>query len=164
MADKRDKRSRRKARRKKPVALAVTADDRPKALGRLEGDEGQRLKPVFSFSITDRAYQGEWGWPLLTAAEAVVLVHFMCDMCALTWDEVRAQTASGHKRHHYHPVASVCADAQKRIEDLELDDMPVKMFRFRLTGEQRLWGWEENGVFHALWWDPNHRVYPTEPD
>jgi hypothetical protein len=37
------------------------------------------------------------------------------------------------------------------------------MFRFRLGGKARLWGFRSERIFHVVWWDPDHRVYPTEP-
>ena len=87
----------------------------------------------------------------------------MCEMGRLTWEEVRQQTAGGHRRHHHHPVAEFCAEARNRIEELQYDDVDDRMFRFRLDGAGRLWGYERDGIFHAVWWDPNHQVYPTEP-
>jgi hypothetical protein len=31
----------------------------------------------------------------------------------------------------------------------------------RLTGAERIFGYLEQGVFVALWWDPEHRVCPS---
>jgi hypothetical protein len=36
------------------------------------------------------------------------------------------------------------------------------MFRFRLAGERRLWGYRVGRTFHVVWWDWDHKVYPTE--
>jgi hypothetical protein len=38
------------------------------------------------------------------------------------------------------------------------------MFRFRVAGGKRLWGFRNGRVFHAIWWDPDHAVYPTDPN
>lgn len=35
-----------------------------------------------------------------------------------------------------------------------------EMFRFRLGNLERLWGVIRDGVFYAIWWDPNHQVCP----
>jgi hypothetical protein len=45
-----------------------------------------------------------------------------------------------------------------RLNEIFEDDM----FRFRLAGEKRLWGFRVGNVFYVLWWDASHRVYPTE--
>lgn len=37
------------------------------------------------------------------------------------------------------------------------------IFRFRLSGEKRLWGFRKGATFHAVLWDPEHKVFPTEP-
>jgi hypothetical protein len=118
---------------------------------------------VFSFALVDRRYAGAWGWHLLSDSDCRSLLDLMCEMGRLTWEEVRQQTAGGHRRHHHHPVAEFCAEARNRIEELQYDDVDDRMFRFRLDGAGRLWGYERDGIFHAVWWDPNHQVYPTEP-
>ena len=53
-------------------------------------------------------------------------------------------------------------EAQKRLTDLHLDETFEDLFRFRVGGKKRLWGFEVDGVFHVLWWDAEHQVYPTE--
>lgn len=80
----------------------------------------------------------------------------------LTWTQVRAQTTGGHRRHHPIPVERLCPEAQRRLQDLKLDI--DELFRFRLSGSRRLWGAvdDEEGVFYAVWWDPDHQVYPVE--
>jgi len=118
---------------------------------------------VVSFSLADRGYEGEWGWGLLTQEDAHSLLHFLCDMAALSWDQVRAQNAGRHRRHHPQPITSLCSAARRRLRELDLEDLDSEIFRFRLSGLERLWGFAaDDGTFYALWWDPNHRVYPTE--
>lgn len=136
----------------------------PKAIAALVAKDGGQSRPVFSFSLVDHAYEGRWGWRLLDDSTASALLNFICEMAKLSWQEVRSQGASGHLRHHSQDVESLCSEAQKRIEALQYDDIQEPMFRFRVNGTSRLWGWEVAGIFHAVWWDPNHKVYPTERD
>lgn len=136
----------------------------PKALAGLLADDGRHNLPLFSFVLMDRAYSGNWGWHLLTQADALRLLNLMCEMARLTWREIRDQVAGGHRRHHHQSVQTICREAQYRLTELHLDDLGDQMFRFRLDGTGRLWGFElGDGIFHALWWDPDHEVYPTEP-
>ena len=111
----------------------------------------------------DRAYAGAWGWQRLAASDPLGLLNLMCEMARLTWQEVRKQTAGGHLRHHSQRVDGLDPEARKRLEELGYDDIGEEMFRFRLDGTGRLWGFERgDGIFHAVWWDPDHKVYPTE--
>jgi hypothetical protein len=98
-------------------------------------------------------------------ADAAEIINFLCEMAQLTWREIEGQQASGHKRHHSQPVASINADARAHIGRQRLDEVfGDAIFRFRLSGQKRLWGFRKARVFHVLWWDHEHRVYETEPD
>ena len=84
-------------------------------------------------------------------------------MAQLTWAEIDAQRAGGHRKHHDQPISSIAPDAQNDIERARLDEIfGDDIYRFRLSGQKRLWGFRERHVFHVVWWDPSHLVYPTE--
>lgn len=88
-------------------------------------------------------------------------------MAALEWREIEAQQTGGHRRHRRHhdqPVTNICTEAQKDWMKARLGDTfgDRDLFRFRLSGEQRLWGYRVGATFHVVWWDPDHLVYPTE--
>jgi hypothetical protein len=84
-------------------------------------------------------------------------------MAQLTWAEIETQRAGGHKRHHSQEISGLEAAAQADITKRKLSErFNETMFRFRLSGEQRLWGFRNGRVFHIVWWDPDHQVYPTE--
>lgn len=139
--------------------------NRPKALASLIGDDGRHAQPVFSFALIDRHYEGQWGWHRMSHADARRLHEFLWDMGVLTWEEIRRQTSGGHKKHHPHPIERFCKEAQDRITQRGHDDIATSMFRFRLDGTTRLWGYDlGDGLFYVIWWDPDHKVYPTEPD
>lgn len=132
----------------------------PKAQRR--GPDAGGHKVTFSFEFADRGYEGAWSWP--DGPEAALLLTFLCDVSASTWDEIRAQQTGGrnrHKKHHSQSFDSVVPAAQQRIADRRLDETFEEFFRFRLSGEQRLWGFQVGGVFYVLWWDRNHEVTPT---
>lgn len=87
-------------------------------------------------------------------------------MAALTWGQIEAQKAGTKhgelKRHHAQAQDSLAGKARKdlaRLQDVFGDD---DIFRFRLSGKKRLWGFRRGRVFHAVFWDPSHKVYPTE--
>jgi hypothetical protein len=91
------------------------------------------------------------------------IVGFLAQMERLTWAEIRAQNhGGGHRKHHAIPIGSLCSEAQRRLENLKLDDLD-DLFEFRLGNRRRLWGHVHDGVFYPVWWDEHHQVYPVEP-
>jgi len=52
------------------------------------------------------------------------------------------------------------AKASKRLADQYPDQ--TKIYRLRCGGKKRLYGFLAENVFHALWWDPDHEIWPTK--
>lgn len=119
--------------------------------------------PTFSFHYADRTYAGAWSWP--TGDAAAELLHFLCEMSKLTWGQILGQASgparSRHKKHHAMDFDTVCPEAQARLAELRLDEIFEELFRFRLSGKCRLWGFRIDSTFYVLWWDPKHAIYPT---
>jgi hypothetical protein len=136
----------------------------PKAISALLRDDGTHLHPVFSFSMSDDAVGCEWGWHLLDSTDAHSLVVFIREMAKLPWSRIVTDRAGGRLRNHSQPITSLPPAPRRRLRELKLEDLDDQIFRFRLSGTQRLWGFCKDGVFYALWWDPNHRVYPADPN
>jgi hypothetical protein len=67
------------------------------------------------------------------------------------------------KDAHCHPVEfdDLSQDAQKRLKKLKRDDVE-ELWSFRVSGKQRMWAIGYDTAFHLLWWDPNHKVCPSE--
>jgi hypothetical protein len=93
---------------------------------------------------------------------AAAAVQFICNMSELSWTEIEAQRAGGHRKHHSQPVTSI-SEAQACLGNRRYEEIiDEEIFRFRLDGTKRLWGFRHGRTFHAVWWDPDHKVYPTE--
>lgn len=60
------------------------------------------------------------------------------------------------------PASGICKDARDRLGDIERDDID-DLVEIRLGNKPRVWGVRRGHVFHVLWWDPDHTVWPTEP-
>jgi len=73
----------------------------------------------------------------------------------MTWSEIE----SNKHLNHSVGVDSLCKEARERIFYLKLG--VDELFRFRLTGKQRLWGIRDRERFKILWWDPEHEVCPS---
>lgn len=88
-------------------------------------------------------------------------------MAKLSWGEIEQHRTGGrtaHKKHHSQEISSLAPAAQADAAKAKLGEtFGDEMFRFRLGGEQRLWGFRDGRVFHVIWWDPDHDVYPTDP-
>jgi hypothetical protein len=121
----------------------------------------------FSFEYADTTYEGPWGFHTDGEASHQVMGLF-CHHGRRKWNEIWSdQTGSRrrHKKHHFQPVDSLCDEAQKRLGQLRLDEVfESEIFRFRDGGLGRLWGFVVADVFHVVWWDPEHRVCPTDQD
>ena len=71
---------------------------------------------------------------------------------------------SGHHhvetRHVCVETRHVCKEAKRRLENREIET--DELISLRMGTKKRLWGIREGSVFHILWWDPEHQVWPTE--
>lgn len=66
------------------------------------------------------------------------------------------------RRGHSHtmPADTLCKAAQKRLEAIGLDGS-VLLHQLEIDPPPgRLWGIVEHNIFHLLWLDPRHTVYP----
>jgi hypothetical protein len=154
------------AKKGQPKARAPkAAAKRPRALTPSASTEGEH--PVFCFQYAGRNADPRWAFDP-SEKHARELLVFICDLARQTWVEIeRAMTGSGrrHRKHHSHEVESLCPEAQRDFQRAQLAErFGEEMFRFRLSGKKRLWGFRVGSVFHVVWWDPNHQVYPTEPN
>jgi hypothetical protein len=158
----------RKAKHQPQISSEQPRKERPAVPRFLLGisDTPDGSHPSWRLSLLDLEHAGSWSWNV-TATDLQQIATFLSEMERLTWTEIRAQMTSSksgsHRKHHAIPVESLCTEAQRRLATLRLDDCD-ELFRFRLSNMQRLWGIVHDGVFYAIWWDPNHRVYPTDPN
>lgn len=72
-----------------------------------------------------------------------------------TWGQIESD------RSRQHPVwrDRLILDAQKRLSQIKQDDVD-SLWRFRFTGQKRLWGIRDGRVFKVIWWDPQHCICP----
>lgn len=160
-------------------AVALPTNNRPRVaphLARMAAEQeklpktakdGSRFSSRVTWCITkaDREDSWSWGeprdWQQDEWDEVIhpPLQHF----AALTWQEVdQFSSETGHKMHHGHEITDLREEAQNRWQALDLDQYD-SVFRFRLGGTRRVWGFVVQAHFHAVWWDRYHNIYPTEP-
>ena len=84
------------------------------------------------------------------------VAHLLKSYSGRTWGQIEQDRS----RDHAIAISKLCKDAQKRLEDLKLDDYGP-LWRFRFSGLKRIWGIRAGRYFQVLWWDPQHQVYPV---
>lgn len=119
-------------------------------------------KPRFCFEFADRNSRNPWKFKP-EKQDAAKLVAFLCDLARMTWKEIDALEFNGRPKHHYQGIGKVTRKARQDAKREKLEKtFGDEMFRFRLGSTRRLWGFRAGRVFHVVWWDPEHKVYPTE--
>lgn len=123
----------------------------------------QEKTPIFCFYHADRATKEAWQFKP-SGQEAVKLIEFLCEITGSSWREIEAMMSGGRRKHHSQELKSITRKAKKDAERQELaETFGDELFRFRLGSKRRLWGFRRDRTFHVIWWDPEHKVYPTEP-
>jgi hypothetical protein len=118
--------------------------------------------PHFCFEFADRATQNVWKFKPANQ-DATKLVEFLCDTAKMTWRDIDALKFKGRPKHHYQALSKVTRKARQDAQSRKLEKtFGDEMFRFRLGSTRRLWGFRAGRIFHVVWWDPGHKVYPTE--
>jgi hypothetical protein len=168
--------SKREARRARKAAKKARDAEKAKALvtrvpieepKAFLSAEGQEAHPIFCFRLAEhRADAPACFDPTPDQAEEVF--DFLCEMARLSWGQIENQTTGSknrHKKHHDQPIDSLTSQqAKDAIARDALDEtFGDSIFRFRLQGERRLWGFRNDSTFHVMWWDPNHDIYEAEP-
>lgn len=79
----------------------------------------------------------------------------------MTWDAINKQKHSkeGKSSNHFVKVNDLTKEAQKRIQELGIFDDEV--YSLRLKGKLRLYGIINDGIFNIIWYDKEHKIYPS---
>lgn len=82
----------------------------------------------------------------------------------MTWSEIKRQTHDdGKSKHHILNFYGLSKEAQERYKfkfpSFENSDA---IFSFALQNKLRIIGIKEREVFHAIWYDPEHKFYPSK--
>ena len=113
-------------------------------------------KPVWRFSAVD--HDGDWAFDAIASDDLVDLSKKLGDFESMTMREIFYSGEEPGKEYDVHALPS---RALKRLEEIGRDD-ETKLARLRLAGAVRLYGFLRRHVFHVLWWDPDHEVYPSK--
>ena len=98
-----------------------------------------------------------WGWHCIDVLGVPAVLERLSQLERKTWNEILVVE---NYWNHEVEKSGTCAQAQKRLEELELEDLD-HLVSFRLKQLQRIWGFRVHNVLHLLWWDPEHTVWIT---
>ena len=103
---------------------------------------------------------GTWRWTSRDiGADLPEVVAFLAEMDKLTWAEAQQGWRPKAKRVE---AAGICSEAQECLRRLGLE--VEYLHEWHVSGARRIWGVREGHVCNVLWWDPEHTVWPSEPD
>ena len=122
----------------------------------------------FEWSLDIVETSGRWG---LTAdvlkeqwcSPTKGLLKTLLDYENLTWRELANQTSGRNRgtRNHHVKVSEILKEAQRLLRNSFVDDLE-EIYSLRITGKVRFYGIIQDSVFHILWYDPKHEIYPTK--
>lgn len=127
--------------------------------------DGGRFSDFVTWCDTKKDIDGKWSWHCprqWTDGEwsVDILPHFE-EFSQKTWAEIdELSSGSGHKMHHDQEVSTLIREARRRWRVLGLEQFDT-VFRFRLGGTKRAWGYIVQSHFFFVWWERKHKIYPT---
>lgn len=136
------------------IAQLPSGSQTPRTAPQRPSDVGKRF-PVWKFRGVD--HDGRWGFGDVAPGDLVEILKKLAHFESMTIHEIFHNGDEPGK--HYRPDALI-PDAQRRLEDLLLDD-ETRISRLRLKGAQRLYGIVREECFEVLWWDSLHEVCPS---
>ncbi|MGW5352180.1 hypothetical protein ACWERV_16925 [Streptomyces sp. NPDC004031] len=102
--------------------------------------------------------EGPWGLAGLSQAETAELLAAMTKFESQTINELFHMGEWPGKCHDVDTLPS--KEARDRLVALGLSDQ-TKVWKLRIGGPGRLWGFLIGNVFHVIWWDPRHEIWPS---
>lgn len=118
------------------------------------GDSGDRL--CWRFKHFD--HDGPWSFTGTTGDELCNLIKRLAKFEDMTVNS--AFNGGGYPGKEYDIEHIPTAKARERLDAIGLADM-TKISVFRLGGEERVYGFRCANVFHVVWWDPDHAIWPS---
>jgi len=114
---------------------------------------------------------GNWSWGVprgcgdLWGAE---IEPFLKQYEKKKWGEIDSErTGKGKRRrskHCFYSYDKIIQEAFDRLVELELDDFAEQIFRFRLSGKKRIFGFRQPELFFFVWYDTQHKIYLQADD
>jgi hypothetical protein len=125
----------------------------------LEQSGFYELHPTWSFKYCDFDHTA---WGISARPDNIPgILRWLASVERQTWNNILTSTA-GRKhntRNHHIAIIDILSDAQKRLSEIKLEHFSDELYSLAISGKERLWGFLAEGVFHIVWYDPNHEIY-----
>ena len=138
-----------------PSSVSDMPGKRPVVL-HVDNESVNQRKLVWRFGQIDP--DGEWSPVHIEPSELMNLFDKMASFETMTIGEIFSPGSEHGKKYEVHTMP---AAPQKRLSSLQRED-ETEIARLRCSGPQRLYGFLREHVFHVLWWDPSHAVWPSK--
>ena len=129
----------------KPATLSKTPQSTPQSV----------TNERFVWDTKNADFGGEYGWnkvKIKTLFQEIIPKFKQYE--SMTWGEIEGSES------HFVDIDGCSKEAQKRLKEIKLDDSE-QLFSLRINNKKRILGRREGVVFCVLWWDPEHKVYPS---
>ncbi|MFF5261438.1 hypothetical protein ACFY4C_21045 [Actinomadura viridis] len=123
----------------------------------LPGAETSDERICWRFCHVD--HEGPWGFGHVDGETLCWLMGRLGQFETMKINEIFSN--SDYPGKHYEVESIPTTEALGRLTELQLGDM-TKISCLRLQGEPRLYGFLLGNVFHVVWWDPKHEVWPSK--
>ncbi|SEG82315.1 hypothetical protein SAMN04489712_1158 [Thermomonospora echinospora] len=122
----------------------------------LPGAETSDHRICWRFTHVD--HEGPWGFDKVEPETLRWLFDRLGQLETMTVNEIFNRGDYPGKDYDVETIPNV--EALDRLEQIGLADM-TKIWCLRLQGEPRLYGFLHGHVFHIVWWDPKHEIWPS---
>ena len=162
MGSKKKARNKQNPSPKKNAKTALSPTPKKKPINSVDPHAYKNLCPAWRFRFVD----GGGKWAITDELLPEIIKDRLKNFETTKWSEIESQMTGGkdrHKKHHSMEISDLPKDARERWKSCNLQYIDT-VFRFRFGSKIRVWGIREFNVFKPVWWDPEHTVFPTEPD
>ncbi len=141
------------AKQPRTASAAPGTDKQPASLG-IDDQNARDRRPVWRFEYLDP--DGPPSSDSLTVADFkelhAKLASFETQTCKEIWDEQKGGKA--------YDVETAHDNITSRLTEIERDDA-TRVHTLRLQGAYRVYGILQENVFHVLWLDHKHEMWPS---
>lgn len=98
-----------------------------------------------------------YGWHELTGPQVKYLHAKLAEYERKDWNQI---LVTEKKWNHAVPVDGFKCPKARQWMRRNMPDQE-ELWSLRLSGAERVWGVYREGIFHLIWWDPQHLVWDT---
>lgn len=120
------------------------------------------LKVIWAFDNIDKDGPFAFAFNSVTFPHKEILGK-MISYASMTWTELDRQTHdAGKSKNHFLEFESLSKEAKERFKyKFPEFDTADSIFSFALQNKLRIIGVRDGQIFHAIWYDPEHKFCPS---